>query len=372
MDRRARRAARRLSRADSAPLAAHSKEAKEATEVTGDHADIEVEPDQPLWVCPACAVEQKFAPKKQCPCCMLPIKVAARAEKPTESAEAVAAAVNRYQQAIDALTEAGTGTLNEKAIISAYKAKIALLQKPAPLAPEPPPSERHHAAMVAVETAQKRTDQVHGRIMEVELALERKKRDLQQLARALAAAQQDEQAALAACEAAQRAFGPAAAPAVVHATSAAAPEPTLLETLLCATRDTLLRAGGENVKKDALMAHAEKVLNELASHMQTEMMATASPLPTAAAAAPGVARVPPARPAAAPASGGAEGESRLPDRNSIKAGSLSETSRTQATKESHGKAQVVEERAARIALKRREIEDLTAEAEAESDAEAAS
>ena len=153
VDRRARRAARRLSRADSAPLAAHSKEAKEATEVTGDHADIEVEPDQPLWVCPACAVEQKFAPKKQCPCCMLQIKVAARAEKPAESAEAVADAVNRYQLAIDALTQAGTNTPNEKAIISAYTAKIALLQKPVPLAPEPPPSERHHAAMVAVEAA---------------------------------------------------------------------------------------------------------------------------------------------------------------------------------------------------------------------------
>ena len=120
------------------------------------------------------------------------------------------------------------------------------------------------------------------------------------------------------------------------------------------------------------MAHVEKVLSELMVHMQTEMMETASPLPAAAAVTPGVARVPPARPTAAPAGVGAEDDSRIPDRGSVKAGSLSEPSRTQVAKESHSKAQVVEERAARIALKRREIADLTAEAEAESDAEAAS
>ena len=68
ISRRARRAARRPNLASTQSIALPTKA---ATELIGDHADIEVEPDQPLWVCQACTVEQKFAPKKQCPCCML-------------------------------------------------------------------------------------------------------------------------------------------------------------------------------------------------------------------------------------------------------------------------------------------------------------
>ena len=63
--RRARRAARRLSRASTESTALPTQA---ATEVIGEHADIEVEPDKPQWVCTACTVEQKFVPKKLCPC----------------------------------------------------------------------------------------------------------------------------------------------------------------------------------------------------------------------------------------------------------------------------------------------------------------
>ena len=52
--RRARRIARRVNFADTVPVAEFTKV---VIEVIDDHADIEVEPAPPLWICPACTTE---------------------------------------------------------------------------------------------------------------------------------------------------------------------------------------------------------------------------------------------------------------------------------------------------------------------------
>ena len=356
-------------RATAAPLAARvtlTEAVPSGVVIVDDHADIEVEPKPPQWVCPACATDHDFAPEKMCRFCKLLRPVIGPTAQAETSAEEVALAVAKYKGLILAID--GLGSLASTGDMASKEnciAKIAAITKPKAPAAEPLPSVRHNAAMVALEAAQVRNATLVGVQLCIQQEIARKQGELDRIAIAMALAQQELQAAEDTLEAATRQL-PAAAtgPAAAQAASAVqAPQLGLRETLCNVVKSSLLNTEGEVGKKQTLYAEAEQTITEMVSRMIAEMAVTTTPQPAAAAVAMGVARAPPAKPAAAPAGIGEDGESRLPDRSSVKAGSMSETSRTQVAKEVHSKAQRVGDRDALFAQNRHE--DLAAEFETE-------
>ena len=160
-------------------------------EVVDDHADIEVEPNPPQWICPACATEHDFTPKKLCRLCKVQRAVIGPAAQAAASAEEDALAVAKYKGLIAAIVALGNlaspGDLARK---ESCNAKIAIITKPKAPASEPLPSARHNAAMVALEAAQIRNATLMGVQLCIQQEIARKQVELDRIAIAIALALQ--------------------------------------------------------------------------------------------------------------------------------------------------------------------------------------
>ena len=364
VNRRALRAARRLSRANAVPKAAPAEAEAEDVTISGGPAS-EDKPMQPVWSCPACTA-QGFVPQKQCPVCLMKFKPTLPPEQASQSVEELAARVGQLQMLIGAMTANGSNLPDEKAIIARYQAEVDRLQAPKPQAPAPPPSERHRAAVAALEAAQKRSSQVVGLIRSFELEIDKKQQKLQKMNLALAVAQQAEQAALTAFEEAQRALGAAVTPPASGTDAPAAP-PTRESAVVAQALEALKSPGPELLESmnaqlggagEAQIAAIMALMVNFVSAMQ-EKIAVSAPLsapaaPPTAPIAVGAARAPPQRPAPLAGLCGA-GESCLPPRPDLKVESMNAASRTQQDKELRSKMQAKEGRSAELEQRRNSL-----------------
>ena len=345
-----------------------------AVEEGTGQADVDVEPAVTEWTCTVCFTQHDYV-ARQCRVCKtkrVPATNVAAAQAASSAGE-VAAKVAKLQEAIIVMTAIEA----EPGIIDGLKTKIDLLKKPAAPAPVPTQAAQLLAAQQAVEAAERRTSAVTEMVQSTQLRIEQQQRDLEALGRALANAQQTQQEALAALAAVQQAVGaqaanpgPTAAPAPQEATPGStlrARADAVFTQHLAAlnTPDAEMRMQikqqTEAYKKDPglesdLESLVAKIVAEAVASLHVEFIedvpATAA---TAPASSPVTPKVQAARPAGVSVKGGADGDARLPARESIKQAALAQPSPTQVAKEGMAKLRK-DERRQQIIERRRQAE----------------